>query len=141
MFAARVARDIASNHLSQIALRSARLSRLPSPATDRLSEAETTEIRRIMSEHVGVERHVAGLTSAITTLDAIGDRLARSGFESNLLVCAQLIARSALAREESRGAHYRADFPDPEPAWQRRSMMSLADMTAPKSISSIRGAA
>ena len=141
VFAARVARDISSSHLSQLSLSSARLTRLPSPATDRLSEAETTEVRRIMSEHVGVERNAAGLISAIATLDAIGERLARSGFESNLLVTAQLIARSALARDESRGAHYRSDFPDPDPAWQRRSTMSLADIDTPVASSSMRGAA
>jgi L-aspartate oxidase len=30
----------------------------------------------------------------------------------NMLACAQLILRTALRREESRGAHFRSDFPE-----------------------------
>src|SRR5262249_21697040 len=35
----------------------------------------------------------------------------------NLTLVADMIARSALVREESRGAHYRSDYPAPDPAW------------------------
>ena len=35
-----------------------------------------------------------------------------------------LIVTSALARRESRGGHYRADFPLTDPAWARRSFLS-----------------
>lgn len=37
----------------------------------------------------------------------------------NQLCAAQCLVASALAREESRGAHFRADFPQPDPAWLR----------------------
>jgi L-aspartate oxidase len=141
VFAARVARDIASTHLSQLALRSARASRLPPPASDRLTEAETAEIRRAMSEHVGVERDAAGLLRTLERFDEIGGRLARAGFESNMLVAARLIARAALAREESRGGHYRTDFPDPDPAWQRRSYARFADLARPLPRAAVKGAA
>ena len=40
--------------------------------------------------------------------------------ELNLALTAHLIAESALMREESRGGHYRADFPLPRGAWASR---------------------
>jgi L-aspartate oxidase len=36
---------------------------------------------------------------------------ARSGEDANLLTLARLVVAAALAREESRGAHFRSDFP------------------------------
>jgi L-aspartate oxidase len=48
----------------------------------------------------------------ITTIPTSESRLDRAHGEArNLLQCAELIVRSAIAREESRGAHYRTDFP------------------------------
>jgi L-aspartate oxidase len=44
-----------------------------------------------------------------------------------MLTTAKLVAAAALARTESRGGHYRADFPDSDPAWQHRTFMTLAD--------------
>ncbi|MCI0890576.1 MAG: L-aspartate oxidase, partial [Chloroflexi bacterium] len=38
---------------------------------------------------------------------------------ANLITCGRLTATAALMREESRGAHYRSDFPEPRDSWQR----------------------
>jgi L-aspartate oxidase len=38
---------------------------------------------------------------------------------ADLLTCARLVTEAALAREESRGAHYRSDFPSPREDWRR----------------------
>ncbi len=42
----------------------------------------------------------------------------------NLLDIAYLILKSALFREESRGGHYRQDYPQPDPAWQMHTLIA-----------------
>ena len=71
-----------------------------------------------MWEGVGVERDASGLAAAAAELDAIapGD----DPETQNLLLVARLSAAAADIRTESRGAHYRSDFPLPDPARARR---------------------
>jgi aspartate oxidase len=76
----------------------------------------TNEVRRIMWEKVGIIRHGRDLDEAIRRLDSLSveAKTHNSGthFEAeNYLEVARLIARCAAAREESRGVHYRVDFP------------------------------
>jgi L-aspartate oxidase len=87
------------------------------------------KLRAIMSERVGVVRDRDGLLSAIreiAALQASGNRLRFA----NIVATAKLIAVGALMREESRGAHYRADFPDERPELRKRTYMTLADADA-----------
>jgi L-aspartate oxidase len=76
-----------------------------------------SEIQQIMSRHVSVVRDAVGLTTAICELAGIADALesAPSGRDAwitaNMVQAAHTIATAALLREESRGAHYREDFP------------------------------
>ncbi|MGE5245933.1 MAG: L-aspartate oxidase [Betaproteobacteria bacterium] len=73
------------------------------------STAPDDEIRGLMWESVGLFRSRTGLEHAIRRLDAFGapDDLPLR----NMLTVARLVARAALRREESRGAHFREDFP------------------------------
>ncbi len=85
------------------------------------TEEVVREIQDLMWEHVGIVRTGAGLKQAIARLEALGPRVAhpqtRRAWEAqNLRQTGLLVARSALAREESRGAHYRLDFPDHDDA-------------------------
>lgn len=79
----------------------------PAVAAD-LSDEARAELRRAMSDHVGVIRDASGLSQAL----ALIDRLELQTPGAPALTAARLIAASALAREESRGGHYRADFPE-----------------------------
>jgi len=83
----------------------------PSPAC-----ATRMKIRDVMWRDVGILRSGKELTEGIEQLQALelpkSEKPGRAGHElRNLHTLALLIARSALAREESRGSHYRSDFP------------------------------
>jgi L-aspartate oxidase len=79
------------------------------------------EIQDWMWQDVGIVRSEVGLRHAIKRLESLSSKLmhpkTRSGHEAqNLHTAGLLVARSALARKESRGAHYRTDFPDHDDA-------------------------
>lgn len=81
------------------------------------TETIVQDIQNLMWKDVGIVRTGTGLKSAIQGLQQISSnikppRTRRDNEVQNLLACGLLVARSALAREESRGAHYRIDFPD-----------------------------
>ncbi len=79
------------------------------------TEKRIEEIRRLLWEKVGILRGGKDLAAAVDRLEEISTprpkRPRRRGMElRNIHQVALLIARCALAREESRGAHYRSDF-------------------------------
>lgn len=84
-------------------------------------------VRRILWEKVGLVRDERGLTAALSELDALSEaRPGVAGEARNLLGIARLVTAAALARRESRGGHYRSDFPKPDPDWQRRQYLTAA---------------
>jgi L-aspartate oxidase len=86
------------------------------------------EVREIAWEFCGIARDAAGLSQACQRLESTTHqrvpRAAREHYElRNLHAVALLIARCALAREESRGGHYRIDFPETRPEFQKHSII------------------
>src|SRR5215510_3656375 len=86
----------------------------PAGASD--AERVIREIQQLMWNNAGIVRTRQGLTEAVRLLQAAAQRIpppvSRRNCEAgNILTAATLIARSALARLESRGAHYRTDYP------------------------------
>jgi L-aspartate oxidase len=87
------------------------------------------DLRRLAWRRAGIERSADSLTEGLNELDRLSPLFApgvmrsnRQGFEANnIYVLTSLIIRSALAREESRGAHYRSDFPDAKQEFCRHS--------------------
>jgi L-aspartate oxidase len=80
----------------------------------RLCEEQIQTIQNLMWQDVGIIRTGSGLRRAIQKLQEIqlvAPSSRRAWKAKNLHTAGLLVARSALAREESRGAHYRTDFP------------------------------
>ena len=82
---------------------------LPGSVRDRL--------QRVLTEHAGVLRSREGLASAAAELDQLARRTARTADiaaweTTNLLTVGSALLGAALAREETRGSHWREDFPD-----------------------------
>jgi L-aspartate oxidase len=74
------------------------------------------QMQDIMWKDAGIVRTRVGLQEAIKVLEGLSPRVAhprtrRAHEAANLYLAGLLVARSALAREESRGAHYRVDYP------------------------------
>jgi L-aspartate oxidase len=91
------------------------------PTSLRVLRAARGDIQRLMSAHIAVVRNEAGMRATINELIAMGELVtsmdAISAIEiRNLLLLALEAGQSALARKESRGAHFRDDFPDREVA-------------------------
>ncbi len=84
------------------------------------------EIQRIAWEKCGIVRSAEGLREGMTQLEALTPA---SPEERNARQVALLIARCALAREESRGAHFRTDYPEAREAFARHSVVTKEDVT------------
>jgi L-aspartate oxidase len=120
VFAERVARDM---------IQADALHALPRPGTwtvpalvDRgAAQVAADATREIMWRDAGVVRTAAGLRSARGKLLHIEKRLpAGATEEQNLVQTARLIVEGALRRKESRGGHYRSDFPRAKKTWRGR---------------------
>jgi succinate dehydrogenase / fumarate reductase, flavoprotein subunit len=85
------------------------------------------QLNQIMSTHVGIYREEKELQEGIAKLEALKEQIKHAGIKGtraynpgwhlcrdlrNMFICSEAIARSALSRKESRGAHSRLDYPE-----------------------------
>lgn len=144
VFGRRVAEDI--REAGPSTQPAAEPRRCPPPA-DGLPALEAMELRetlrRLMATHVGIVRDVDGLHAAAdglarlqTRLDGLAGASGPVDFAAmlhccelrNMLTVARLVTLAASLREESRGAHFRSDFPEAREEWRRRQVFRLADL-------------
>lgn len=94
---------------------------------DGLGAFDRAELQQLMWASAGVQRSGEALAAASEILNGWG---AEAGEDRNLLDLARVIVDAALAREESRGAHYRSDFPAPRSEYARRSIWAREGASA-----------
>jgi L-aspartate oxidase len=96
------------------------------PAAAGLSTAVRKRVKRLMWERVGIIREKESMNRALREFAQISSaRLSTSS--RNFVTLATLVAQAALWREESRGGHYRSDFPEPEESWRRHSIQRIGN--------------
>jgi L-aspartate oxidase len=110
-----------SGGVAAYASESAGFSREASP----LSLEDRAALRTQMVLHAGVIRSADGLEMlrrfVAEKLESAGAPRSESDFETiNLFLIAQVLVEMASTRQESRGAHFRSDFPDTDASWRVR---------------------
>jgi L-aspartate oxidase len=99
--------------------------RLPGrEALSKVPPVNLPNLQSLMWDKVGIIRSGKSLKEAadiLATWESLLPQLTdRPSYElNNLVLCARLITEAALLREESRGAHFRTDFPQTSPEWQK----------------------
>jgi L-aspartate oxidase len=131
VFGARAATDIASCW-RPVSLKAGvrREQRVSVVAQSGGGESAERRLRLAMSGGAGVIRDGASLRNALTAIVALerenqGDRRL-----ANMLITAKLITAAALQRKESRGAHFRSDYPLPDERLAERSFLTLEQAEA-----------
>jgi L-aspartate oxidase len=118
VFAERVARDMITRPPLKGAPRKKNWD--APPLVDRgAAQVAADDVRSVMWEHAGIARAAKGLRECLSVLSAIEERLPVGATEeANMVETARLIAEAALLRKESRGGHYRSDFPHAKRKWR-----------------------
>jgi L-aspartate oxidase len=129
VFGARVARDIA-NSVESPAPVALELPVASPVAAEEPDSPAVQRLRRAMTAEVGVIRDANSLTSALGLIESLEQSAAPGGRLGNMLTTAKLIATAALLRQESRGAHFRSDYPDADAKLAGRSVLTLAEAEA-----------
>ncbi|HEY7913031.1 MAG TPA: L-aspartate oxidase [Blastocatellia bacterium] len=115
VFGARAAEAAASAAAERVEAAEPRDWDFGEKADWQIDDGTRAEVKRIMWSKVGIVRDEEGLKNALSALDDIASRPLNTR-SWNFVTLARLVAEAALARRESRGAHYRSDYPERDDA-------------------------
>ena len=109
-------------------------SAIPNQKPDEIAVAVKKRVRRVLWERVGIARDAQNLKRALHEFEQI-ERANLGTASRNFVLVAKLIAKAALWREESRGGHFRTDFPDSSAEFLVHSIQKLgSEITASRTI-------
>src|SRR5262245_13644608 len=135
---AQLIRPGSPRHIKDLADAARALGADGAPACDNPATL-IAQLQSVMSERVGAFRTESGLASALVEIADLRDRLGApppplghfdtarlDWFDAhNMLIVAEAVARSALGRRESRGAHQREDHPKTGAEWSLHQVLRL----------------
>jgi L-aspartate oxidase len=120
VFGARAANDVRGRIAPQAAQGTP-------PAPERFNAPPPPRaLREAMSRDVGLERDAAGLSAALATIEAVERAGAGEPALLNMTAAAKMVTAAALAGHESRGGHFRSDYPQTDTE-AKRSFLTLAE--------------
>lgn len=119
VFAERVSRNAATLVPHGVAVPAHEAWSVPDDFDRGAAQVAADDIRRVMWQYAGIDRTARGLHIAAAQVDAIEARLPAGATEElNMVQTARLIVQAALLRKESRGGHFRSDFPRARNKWR-----------------------
>ncbi|MCV0424271.1 MAG: L-aspartate oxidase [Roseibium sp.] len=100
------------------------------PSQRNVEEREAISVLRdTLAKNVGVERDADGLKSALAEITKAETICIRQSIR-NMMTAGKIITAAALKRQESRGGHFRSDFPNANPDKAKRSYTTLKEVEA-----------
>jgi len=128
VFAARIAEDINMTVPVPVSLEKRKMK--VAKERDNPNQENNKRIQKLrntMAQNVGVIRSEETILKALEDIVALEDKKHKSATLINMLAVAKLITIAALERKESRGAHFRSDFPASDESLAKRQYLTLKE--------------
>jgi L-aspartate oxidase len=101
-------------------------SKVRRPKSDEIATAVRKRVKRVMWERVGIVRDAGSMERALSEFEQIAEANL-SDASRNFVTLAIMVTRAALWREESRGGHFRSDFPERDEDWKVHSIQKQGE--------------